>query len=81
MNDIIQLKISLQDSKPPIWRRILIDKDATFFELHQIIQIVMGWHNSHLHQFEIGQRIIGEYEEKTENSFFYHEVEDEKKSV
>lgn len=46
-----QLKITLDDSKPPIWRRVLV-ADCTLDVLHQITQMAMGWTNSHLHQFE-----------------------------
>jgi hypothetical protein len=64
MDDIIQLKITLKGTKPPIWRRVLVDKATTFFELHNIIQIAMGWTNSHLHEFEInGFRIAEQNEE------------------
>jgi hypothetical protein len=50
---IYQLKITLCDSKPPIWRRVFVEDSISLYELHQIIQIVMGWTNSHLHQFII----------------------------
>jgi len=53
MNDIIQLKIILKETKPQIWRRVLVEKTATFEYLHHVIQISMGWTNSHLHEFEI----------------------------
>lgn len=46
-----QFKITLNDSSPSIWRRIIILKDATFFELHLAIQGAMGWTDSHLHAF------------------------------
>ena len=48
-----QLKIALRGSKPPIWRRILVPGDITLDVLHNVIQIAMGWTNSHLHSFEI----------------------------
>jgi len=48
---IYQLKITLKDSKPPIWGRIQVKDDTTLYKLHQIIQIAMDWTNSHLHQF------------------------------
>jgi hypothetical protein len=48
---IYQLKITLKDSKPPIWRRLQVEDDTTLYKLHQILQIAMGWTNSHLHQF------------------------------
>ena len=28
-------------------------------QLHNIIQIVMGWQNSHIHEFRIKDRLIG----------------------
>ena len=46
-------KITLEDTRPPIWRRIET-KDVTLEKVHELIQTAMGWTNSHLHQFEIG---------------------------
>jgi hypothetical protein len=54
-----QLKIGLNGSKPPIWRRFLIANSATLPELHMAIQIIMGWTNSHLHQFIVGDSYYG----------------------
>jgi len=48
---IFQLKIELKDSKPKIWRRIQVNSDISLNELHHIIQISMGWTNSHLYSF------------------------------
>lgn len=56
MTSIYQLKINIRYAKPPIWRRILVKDTTTLEELHEIIQIVMGWGNYHLHQFETGER-------------------------
>ncbi len=53
---LYQFKITLMDSKPPIWRRIQV-MDCTLDKLHEHIQTAMGWTNSHLHQFDIkGER-------------------------
>lgn len=52
-NEIYQIKVTLRRSKPPIWRRLLVSSEITLFDLHKIIQIAMGWTNSHLHQFII----------------------------
>ena len=51
-----QLKITLRDIQPPIWRRIQVWEDATLAQLHTILQIVMGWEDYHLHEFAIGRR-------------------------
>jgi len=51
---IYQLHIALRDLKPAIWRRVLVPGSVTFDTLHRIIQITMGWSNSHMHQFTVG---------------------------
>jgi hypothetical protein len=48
---IYQIQISLNGSKPKIWRRILIPSDVLLHDFHNVIQLVMGWRNYHLHQF------------------------------
>ena len=66
MNEIIQLKISLQGTKPLIWRRVLVENSISFFKLHYIIQCAMGWENSHLFEFNVGGLRIGEPHEDDE---------------
>ena len=51
MSKIYQVHISLNGAKPPIWRRVAAPSDITLGRLHVLIQIVMGWTDSHLHQF------------------------------
>lgn len=50
---IYQLKITLKDIKPPIWRRLQVQSDTPLTKLHEIIQVAMGWEDYHLHQFII----------------------------
>lgn len=57
---IYQIKVTLEDSKPPIWRRVLVRSDVDLETLHYILQVVMGWTNAHLHQFIVGQTYYGE---------------------
>lgn len=47
------LKIVLENTHPPVWRRIIIPDKITFADLHEIIQILFEWENAHLHSFEI----------------------------
>jgi len=49
---VYQLKVTLRGSKPPIWRRIEVSGNTRLNKLHNILQIVMGWWNCHLHAFE-----------------------------
>ena len=52
---VYQLKVTLEDIEPPIWRRILVKGDVTLFKLHRIIQLAMGWEDYHLHEFMVGE--------------------------
>lgn len=52
---VYQFKITLGDASPPIWRRIQV-KHCTLDKLHEHIQTAMGWTNSHLHLFQIGEQ-------------------------
>ncbi len=50
---VYQLKVTLADSKPPIWRRLLVTGDTRLSDLSTIILTAMGWDGYHLHQFII----------------------------
>ena len=54
MNRVLQLRITLNGSKPPIWRKLAVPSDILLAELHDVVQIAMGWTDSHLHQFKQG---------------------------
>ena len=56
---LYQLKITLKNARPPIWRRVQVLNTTTLGELHGIIQTVMGWTGGHLHQFTILGREYG----------------------
>ena len=49
-----QLTITLLNVEPPVWRRFEVPSGVTLARVHRDIQAVMGWDNSHLHQFHIG---------------------------
>jgi hypothetical protein len=57
--DVYQLKITLRNVKPPVWRRVQV-RDGSLARLHDVIQVGMGWTNSHLHAFEIRGEQYGE---------------------
>jgi hypothetical protein len=77
--DIYQLKITLHGSKPPIWRRVQVPADIRLHKLHKVIQTVMGWSNSHLHQFIDGESYYGEPHPDYGSDFFGSDMDDEKK--
>ena len=53
INEVYQFKITLNDTKPSIWRRIIVPTHYTFWDLHVAIQDSMGWLDYHLHMFEM----------------------------
>lgn len=57
---IYQLRIALREVEPPIWRRVQVPADITLPRLHRVFQIVMGWTDSHLHEFTIAGRRYGQ---------------------
>ena len=54
----VALRIELLDVAPLIWRRVLVPNNWTFATLHHYLQWVMGWTDSHAHEFEIGAALV-----------------------
>lgn len=48
------LKVELDHTRPMVWRRLNISSKTSLIDLHIMIQIAMGWDDSHLFQFESG---------------------------
>ncbi|MGW2081971.1 plasmid pRiA4b ORF-3 family protein [Streptomyces sp. NPDC001939] len=55
----VPFTVTLQDSRPPIWRRLEVPSGATLRELHAIIQSAFGWEGYHMWAFENGQNRYG----------------------
>ncbi len=43
------LRISIQDTEPEIWRRLLVPETITVPQFHEAIQRAFGWRNQHLY--------------------------------
>jgi hypothetical protein len=67
-DDVYQLKVSLLNVEPSTWRRILVAQDVPLPRLHRILQVAMGWTDSHLHQFTVGDVRFGEPDREFEPS-------------
>lgn len=50
---IYQLEIWLNEIEPRIWRKFEVPANIKLDKLHEVIQEVMGWMNSHLHSFNV----------------------------
>jgi pRiA4b ORF-3-like protein len=56
---VFQLRIDLNEVTPAVWRRLLVPGGIRLAKLHQILQAAMGWTDSHLHAFAIGDDRYG----------------------
>ncbi|MFF5204877.1 plasmid pRiA4b ORF-3 family protein [Streptosporangium sp. NPDC000396] len=55
-----QLKVTLREARPPVWRRVHVPSEASLAELHEVIQVAMGWEQHYLHLFGTGDREYGD---------------------
>src|SRR5277367_4407260 len=56
---LLQLKMLLRDVHPAVWRRVRLTDRLSIAELHQVIQLLMGWGADHLQHFRIHGRDYG----------------------
>jgi hypothetical protein len=75
--EIYQLKVTLLGTRPPIWRRLLVPSDLNLTQLHDVLQVAMGWQDGHLHEFRTGGRRFGPPD--PEDQFMADDVGDERK--
>ena len=61
------LKIRLLEIEPEIWRCFVVPGGITLDRLQDVIQIVIGWQDYHLHQFTIGRKRYTENPESKED--------------
>ncbi len=61
---VLQIKIALEGITPKIWRRFRVKSNITLHQLHGIIQVVIGWSDSHLYSFTINGQ---EYQDDKNN--------------
>ncbi len=54
----VALRIELLDVAPMIWRRVLVSNQSTLASLHNYLQWVMGWTDSHAHEFQVGDGVV-----------------------
>ena len=57
---IYQLRVTLDDVHPEVWRRVLVPGGYTLDRVHRVFQHAMGWSNYHLHSFDIDGVQYGE---------------------
>jgi hypothetical protein len=53
-----QLRIVLRRTSPHLWRRVVVGSDSTLSQLHQTVQALFGWTDSHPHRFVLRGRSL-----------------------
>jgi hypothetical protein len=51
-----ELRVTLDGVDPPVWRTLTVPANIGLEQLHVVLQVAMGWTNSHLHDFRQGRR-------------------------
>jgi hypothetical protein len=67
-NAVVRVFVTLLDAEPAIWRRVEVQASSTLKVMHDIIQIVMGWDDCHLHHFEIGGSLMASPPRRTKTT-------------
>ncbi|WP_367652513.1 plasmid pRiA4b ORF-3 family protein, partial [Intrasporangium sp.] len=52
VDDVLQVKVALRHTKPPIWRRLEVPSGIPLADLHAVPQVAFDWSGDHLHDFE-----------------------------
>ena len=60
IDQVAELKVSLANIRPPIWRRVQLPVMAGLGDLHEVIQVLFGWDGDHLHVFRAGKKQYGD---------------------
>ncbi|MDY0137939.1 MAG: plasmid pRiA4b ORF-3 family protein [Thiomicrospira sp.] len=55
---MFELKLSVKEAKPAIWRKVLVPANISLAKLHKLIQIVFNFEDYHLHQFTYNRQEI-----------------------
>ena len=55
-----QIKVTLNGVRPSIWRRLVVPSSLSLMDLHDVLQVAMGWMDSHLHQFVARGKLYGQ---------------------
>ena len=48
---IFQIQVALLGTSPPIWRRLQVPAEIRLADLHEVLQVAMGWTDYHMHAF------------------------------
>jgi hypothetical protein len=55
--ETLVLRIDLAGAKPPIWRRVEVPSTLMLDQVHELLQLLFGWYDGHLHRFALGSSV------------------------
>ena len=58
-DQVFKIRVEIAESDPLIWRTFSIPTGCSFRHLHEALQIIMDWTDTHLHMFELNDFIVG----------------------
>ena len=50
----------MKDVRPAVWRVLEVPGNLTLHHLHRVLQEAMGWEDTHLYLFHVGQQLYGD---------------------
>jgi hypothetical protein len=54
-----ELRVTLLDVSPPVWRRLRVPSALPLSTLHTVLQVAFGWEDRHLHEWQVGGVTFG----------------------
>lgn len=63
---VARIKVTIANSRPPVWRRLEVPLSSSFADLHDTLQIAFAWQDYHLHLFDVAGVHIGPLDEEWE---------------
>lgn len=55
--ETLVLRLDVVDARPPIWRRVSVPSTLMLDQVHDLLQLLFGWTDSHLHRFALGASV------------------------
>ena len=65
----VQIRVTLDDIEPPVWRRLIVPITWNLGHLHLVIQAAFNWWNCHLHEFRVGGLRYGDVDVLQDDAF------------
>jgi hypothetical protein len=73
----LTVRADLVDAEPSIWRRVELPSTLRLDQVHDLLQALFGWTDSHLHRFALGDTVWGDEAELFLCPYDVEEGEDE----